>query len=232
MKRFYKDVTVSHETDGYLVRLDGRAIKSPAKKLLMSPTLHLADLVAAEWDAQEDQVRPQNMPQTRFVGTAVDSFAHKRPETEIAIQAYAAGDLLSYWADAPEGLVSEQHRLWQPVLDWVTDKYGVEIRTTTNLSSVTQSDETVSRLSEAVSACDDFHLVPLSIATGSLGSLILALALVEQEIDAETAFNAAQVEETFQISQWGEDAEATIRREGQLSELRELQRYIAALAAV
>lgn len=232
MKRFYKQVGVATADGGYVVQLDGRTIKSPAKRALLAPTRQLAELVAAEWDAQGDEVDPKTMPQTRFLGTAVDSFAGKRPETVAAIQAYADGDLLSYWADGPEGLIDEQKRLWQPLLDWAAGRFDVSVNTTSGIAAVAQAPETLARLGDAVAACDDFRLVALSIATGSAGSLIIGLALTEGEIDGQTAFDAAQVEETFQISQWGEDAEATERRQGQLAELRELQRYIAALHAV
>jgi len=42
--------------------------------------------------------------------------------------------------------------------------------------------------------------------TAACGSLVIGLALLEGRLDAETAFAASQLDETFQIEQWGEDA--------------------------
>ena len=45
------------------------------------------------------------------------------------------------------------------------------------------------------------------------GSALLALAVALKRLTPEEAWAAAHVDENFQISQWGEDAEAKARRE-------------------
>ena len=44
------------------------------------------------------------------------------------------------------------------------------------------------------------------------GSALLALMLQARAISAKAAWDAAHVDEDFQISQWGEDFEAAARR--------------------
>ena len=48
--------------------------------------------------------------------------------------------------------------------------------------------------------------------TSLTGSALLALAVDFGELDAETAWNAAHVDEDFQAEHWGRDAEALARR--------------------
>ena len=67
---------------------------------------------------------------------------------------------------------------------------------------------------ETVEAYDEMTLVALHLATAACGSLILALALTESRLDADAAFDAAQLDETFEIEQWGEDPEQMRRRAG------------------
>ncbi|MGH6928930.1 MAG: ATP12 family chaperone protein, partial [Dongiaceae bacterium] len=63
----------------------------------------------------------------------------------------------------------------------------------------------------------------LHSATASCGSIVIGLAVAEQRLDAEAAWQASQLDETFQIEKWGEDAEAAARR-------RDLKRDIEATA--
>ncbi|MEY4873019.1 MAG: hypothetical protein RLZZ563_2349, partial [Pseudomonadota bacterium] len=58
-KRFWKDATAEACDGGFTVRLDGRPVKTPAKTPLILPTLALAQAIAAEWDAQQGEVKPQ-----------------------------------------------------------------------------------------------------------------------------------------------------------------------------
>ena len=50
------------------------------------------------------------------------------------------------------------------------------------------------------------------MATAACGSLIIALALFEGQLDAQRAFSASQLDESFQIEGWGEDPEQSARR--------------------
>ena len=67
-------------------------------------------------------------------------------------------------------------------------------------------------LRAAVAVLDDFVLSALHAATAAAGSVAIGLALIEGELDAAAAFAASQVDETFQIEQWGADSAAAERR--------------------
>ena len=48
MKRFYKMAGVSENDAGFLVELDGRPVRTPARKLLATPSRNLAEALGAE----------------------------------------------------------------------------------------------------------------------------------------------------------------------------------------
>ena len=77
-KRFYKETGIAEETKGFVVTLDGRQLRSPARNALILPTKALALAVAAEWDAQTDLIEPIAMPLMSLAATAVDQVAKER----------------------------------------------------------------------------------------------------------------------------------------------------------
>ncbi|NNK17445.1 MAG: ATPase, partial [Sulfitobacter sp.] len=64
-KRFWKEAAVEDADGGFAVKLDGRPVKTPAKRALILPTRPMAEVVAAEWDAQEGEIKPHLMPATK-----------------------------------------------------------------------------------------------------------------------------------------------------------------------
>ena len=66
----------------------------------------------------------------------------------------------------------------------------------------------------------------LQTATGVCGSIVVALALLEGRLSAEEAFEVSQLDETYQIEQWGEDAEATKRRANVRAEIVACRRFV------
>ncbi len=58
---------------GYGIALDGRMVKTPARKVLVAPTRALATAIAAEWEFQDAKlVRPFTMPLMALTSTAID----------------------------------------------------------------------------------------------------------------------------------------------------------------
>ncbi|WP_029009734.1 ATP12 family chaperone protein [Azospirillum halopraeferens] len=225
MKRFYTNVDVAAVDAGWEVRLDGRAVRSPAKAPLPFATPALARAVADEWAAQGDQVAPRTMPLMQLAATAVDVIGATREAVIADVARYAETDLLCYRAEHPRELVERQARVWQPLLDWAMLRYDAPLHVCAGLMPQPQPEAATRALRHAVAAHDDWMLAALQSATSACGSLVVALALLERRLDAAEAFDASQLDENYQIEQWGEDPEATTRRAGLRADIEAARRF-------
>ena len=221
-RRFYTDVSlgVSGPPPGHVILLDGRKAKTPGNRELCLPTAALAEVVATEWASQSTHIDPARMPLTRLVNTAIDGVADRRAEVAADVVKYAGSDLLCYRAAYPEGLVARQRWLWDPILEWSTTLCGAQLAVGTGLMPVAQADQAIQRLAAAVTPLDAFRLTALHVMTTLMGSALLALAVVQGRLPPEAAWEAAHVDEDWQIAEWGADAEATVRRERRWQEMQ------------
>lgn len=233
MRRFYKAVGIAPAAasgvDGYHVLLDGRVLKTPAKSDLLLPNTALAEAVAAEWAAQDEQIKPESMPLMRFCATALDRVAQDRGFTIDELTRYGGSDLLCYRAEEPPALAERQQREWQPLLDWFAQRYDIGLNVTVGIMAVKQPEDLPARLARILEALDHFRLVALHSATTASGSLVIGLALLSGHVDADAAYRAGQLDELFQTEAWGEDEEAAERRAGLQEELRQIERFLALL---
>ncbi len=100
------------------VALDGKPMRTPGKNELMLPSEALAAAIAAEWDAQRDEIRPATMPLTRLAAAAIDRTNAQRDLVVAETANYADTDLLCYRADHLPAFAERQHAAWQPLVDW------------------------------------------------------------------------------------------------------------------
>lgn len=208
MKRFWKEVVVEIEGDGWTITLDGRAVKTPARASLVLPTQALAEAVAAEWRSVQGEIQPREMPLSGLANAAIDRVAPERQAFAQGLARYAEADLACYRAEGPRELVTRQEQQWDALLGWARRRYDVDFVTTLGLMHVGQPTATVERLSHAVAALDAFRLAGLSPLATIGGSLIAALAVLEKTIAPEQAWEAVSVDERWQLEQWGSDPEA------------------------
>ena len=231
MKRVYKSVAVRPVEGGWGVFLDDRPLRTPAKRELTVPSQRLAEAIAAEWDAQETDIRPHTMPLTRLAATALDHTAAARDKIVAEIANYAGTDLVCYRAEQPPTLAARQHAAWQPLIDWAARRYDAGLAVTVGIVPRPQSPAALKAFAGVVASFDDFRLTALQALTGACGSLVIALALTERRLDAEAAFTISQIDETFQIEAWGEDAEAMKRRALLAEDISAAARFLELLSA-
>src|SRR5439155_13332310 len=215
--------------NGFGIMLDAKRLLSPAKQPFAVPSRPLAEAIAEEWQAQGPELRPHTMPLMRLASTAIDLVAKKRDDVVAEVANFAGTDLLCYRAEQPVALAARQHAVWQPLLDWATLRYDAPLTVTSGIIPVTQSATTLRALAAAVAAYDPMSLTALHAITTTSGSLVIALAVLEGELDAEGAFGASQLDESFQIEQWGEDYEAAERRAALKADIGAAARFVALL---
>lgn len=230
MKRFYKSAGVTETPEGFGVALDGKPVRTPAKRPLAVPTRALAEAIAEEWLAQGEIVDPKRLPLTRLTSIALDLVAPRREAVVSEVVKYAGTDLVCYRAEAPPELAARQHAAWQPLIDWATLRFDASLTVTASILPVSQSPATLNAFEAAAAAYDTHRLAALHLATAACGSLVVALALVEGRLDAEAAFAAAELDESYEIERWGEDAEQAKRRKGLKEDIALAARFVALLA--
>lgn len=212
-KRFYKDVSIAPTGEGFGVHLDGRPVRTPGKAILALPTEKAAKLVAEEFAAQGEKIDPSTMPVYRLVNTAIDGVAAAPAAVRDDIAKFASSDLLCYRADAPAGLVERQTQAWDPVLDWAERALGARLLLAEGIIHVAQPRRAMDAIGEHLALRQDpLRLAALHLMTSLTGSALLAMAVEAGEIDAETAWAAAHIDEDWQAEQWGQDSEAMARR--------------------
>ena len=207
LKRFWTDVALV-EGPAWGITLDEKTLKTPAGSALLIPSEALALAILAEWADAGTEVDPRAMPLTGLANVAIDRVGTRRTAFAATLSRYADSDLLCYRAETPRKLVERQNERWDPLLDWARQRYDVEFAVTSGVLPVAQPTETGDRLAQAVVALDDFAMAGMSPLVTIGGSLIAALALLEDAVRIGVAWDAVSLDEQWQIEQWGADAEA------------------------
>jgi chaperone required for assembly of F1-ATPase len=210
VRRFWKDVTIE---PGNGIALDGKPVRTPGRAPLEVPTRALAEAIAEEWRAVGDTLDPRAMPLTGLANAAIDRVAPDPARFAAGLAAYGENDLLYYRAAEPAPLVDRQAAIWDPLLEWARGRYDVHFELATGVMHVPQPEATVVQLAGAITALDSFRLAALSPVVTISGSLVAALALVEDAATPEAVWQAAHVDEDWQAEQWGEDTLAVQARE-------------------
>jgi chaperone required for assembly of F1-ATPase len=218
-KRFYKTAAVVQDGDWFVVALDGKPVRTPARRPLAAPTRELAQAIADEWQAQTDVIDPAHMPLTRLANSIIDGVADKPDEVREEIVKYLGSDLLFYRADGPEGLIERQTAAWDPIVRWAAEKLGARFIMVEGVVFAAQPEEAVAAAAHAIPA-DAWKLGAAHSVMTLTGSALLALALVQGAIDVEDAWKAAHVDEDWQMQQWGRDALAVERRAHREAEMK------------
>jgi chaperone required for assembly of F1-ATPase len=197
MKKFYKTASFKRDGGDFIIELDGKDIKTPSGRQLIAPTQDMAEAIVQEWVSQEDVIEPDTMPITQLLNTAIDRSGPQRKDIEERVLKYLDTDLLCYQTKEPEELALRQKEQWEPWLVWFDQNYGVKLKTTTDLNAVAQPEDAHNRIRNYMQAQDPHDFTIFHVVTGLLGSVVLALAFMEGELEPEQAFNLAFLEERY-----------------------------------
>ena len=224
-KRFYKDVTTTSADGGWLVQLDGRTLKTPGKNTLLVPCEAAAQLIAAEWDAQLEYIRPELMPVTRLLNVAVEQTPENRAALIAEARKYAGTDVLCYREGEVRLFAEEQALKWDPILDWAAEQ-GVTLKITDSLMAIEQDDAALDAVADFARGLDNMHLTLFVHFVAVFGSAVLAMAVLKGYLTGEAAFDLSRLDELWQIKYWGEDEEAKERIDGIRTEINALYKLL------
>lgn len=215
------------------VALDGKPLKTPAGAEIAVASKPLAEAMVEEWRGvvartKSPKIDFSKLPLTRIVGTAIDRVPPKREAILDELVAHAETELLCFRAAEPPALIEREAAIWQPLLDWAALTFDAPLVVSHgSIIAPAQPAQSLVALRAAMAAMDDLKLAGLGVAVAATGSLVVSLALAEGKIDAGGAFDAAELDATFQIERWGEDSEATEKRAKTRLELIVAERFFA-----
>ena len=218
-RRFYARAEVAEGEGGFAVLLDGRPVKTPARRTLAAPTRALAEALAAEWEAQRDVVDPAKMPLTRLVNSIIDGVADAPAAVAAEAEKYLASDLVCYRAEGPDGLVARQAGAWDPVIAWAREALGAGFVVAAGMVFVVQPDAALAAARAALPR-DPWRLGAFHAVTTLTGSALIALAVLNGRLGVEEAWRAAHVDEDWNMDFWGRDELALERRAARYAEMQ------------
>jgi chaperone required for assembly of F1-ATPase len=227
-RRFYDKAGTEAAAEGYAVRLDAKPVRTPAGRVLAAPTLAIAQAIAAEWDAQRDTIDPAKMPLTRLANAIIDGVSDRPGPVAAEVEKYLASDLVCYRASSPQGLVEHQARQWDPILDWASQTLGARFLLSHGVVYVSQPEAALAA-ARATIPDDPWRLGAVHVLTTLTGSALIALALLRARLTAEEAWQAAHVDEDWNMEQWGGDELALERRALRFAELQAAAMVLSSL---
>jgi chaperone required for assembly of F1-ATPase len=229
-KRFYEDVKVEQEDGQFIVKLDGRPVRTPGKAVLGSVAESIAATMAQEWTDQKEVIDPMTMPVTRLVNTAIDGVASDLQVVKEDIVRFASSDMLCYRADGPESLDELHREHWDPLIEWCHAALGARFSLAQGIMYVEQPAEAMAAFNTHVGQINDpLALAACHLVTTLTGSAIIAVAVYKGEVDLDEAWKIAHVDEDWNIDHWGEDDEAKERRATRFVDMKAACDCIAAL---
>lgn len=218
-KRFYKEARAVERDGAFVLELDGKAARTPARNALAAPNRAIGELLAAEWNALGEIIDPAKMPLTRLLNVAIDRVATDGDAVAADIANYAGTDLVCYRAAEPDELVEAQAAAWNPVLGWAHETLGARLALSQGVTHVQQPETALAAVrAEIDRAQRPFGLAAIATVTSLTGSILIALMLARGAISPDAAWAAAHVDEDWNTARWGEDAEATQRRAARKAE--------------
>ncbi|NQZ14426.1 MAG: ATP12 chaperone family protein [Alphaproteobacteria bacterium] len=225
MKKFYTMVSANKVDEGYAIQLDGKTVQTPLKQDLVAPTQALADAIVQEWSAQDEDVKPDTMPLSQILITAIDKIRDRDAITDNMMK-YLDTDLVCYWAKKPPELAAKQKEVWGRWVKWFDEHFEVPLYTTKKIEAMKQEEEAHKRVWNYIEALDDYYFTLLHILTSLTGSIVVSLAFCEEEITPEEVFNVVKLEELFKSEIYNEDVHGAAPNEEKDRE--NLQKELAA----
>ena len=212
MKRFYKQVSTAEVEGGWQVTLDGRGIKTQGGNPQIVPTRALADALAEEWASQGEKIDPKSFVLRDQADYAIEHVVTDPTATIDKLIGFGETDTLCYRADPEDALFKRQQEVWELHVAALESRFDIRLHRISGIMHRAQPEASMTRLREHLSTLDGFTLAGLFTLASLSASLCIALTALEDGIDCEALWDAANLEEDWQADLWGRDEEAEARR--------------------
>ncbi|KAK5582242.1 hypothetical protein RB653_003825 [Dictyostelium firmibasis] len=206
--RWYKTASIArtepeNPDQGYYPLIDDRKMRTPSNHLIITPSKEIAYAVAAEWRAQEKYIKPSRLPITQTIITCLDV----RPEGRFKI----IGEFINHLATDPicnreqndSKLKQLQNELYEPVLEFVNQYYGIPFSISKHLSISKHPQELLDKIERHLHSMNNWELVCLQLISQSSKSYLVALALYYGKLRLDNLYQTIALEEEYQSETWG-----------------------------
>ena len=138
---------------------------------------------------------------------------------------FSVNDVLLFWS-SDKRVYDEQAKKWSNIISWANKTVNCNYKKTSTLEVSKENIDTSSRLLEYLNTLSDKELSGFYIAALNMRSVLLALALVKGKISASEAFELSELEELYQVRNWGSEPVAEARRNNVKSILLCAEKYL------
>ena len=216
--------------NNFLIKKNNEIFKTPEGNLLSSPYRKIAQFILSEINQNNKKEGENNIvTYRRITNLAIDKINKDKNYFIKKIVNQVHSDTLCYFTSDPKDLLQQQINSWKPLLEWINNTYMIKLSYTCSLKKIIQDKKNVQSLNDILITYDEYKLSCISTLCQVTGSLVIALALCDSRINYEEAFRASKLEELYQLSKWGNDSEASNRREAICTDIYKASRYLTAL---
>ncbi|XP_065163924.1 ATP synthase mitochondrial F1 complex assembly factor 2 isoform X2 [Atheta coriaria] len=203
-KRFYKRTGILQSNGKFEVTLDQRKLKTPKGNPFIVDSEPLALGVAAEWDAQKQNINQASMHLSTLCNTAIDNPNNfNKLDLVNYITNYMDTDTVLFQSGEDDDLYKFQVKEWDPIIQWFCDKFQVDIQKSRDIGGPVVPEATKASISRYLMSHNFAAINGFVYGVDTLKSVILTLAAVERFIPTEKAVLLSRLEEEFQLGHWG-----------------------------
>lgn len=215
-KRVWRTARAERDGTGFSVMLDEAPLRLPSGAVLAVPEPALARAVAAEWadaggGAPGGALQPDALRLTQLAAARQERVAPDRDRMVEHLLGYLDGDTLRYRAAEDGPLRFKQDRAWDPWLLRWAERTGTTLPVVSGVMPSPAGTAATGRGRDLLAATTDAELTALAVLVPALGSLLLALAVVDGALEAREALGLSMLDEHDQRARWGAVSESEER---------------------
>ncbi len=214
--------TIEKQGAGYLLALNSKALESKEGNLLELKTEKAAELL-------KNEIKEQKLsgPLYALMSAYTDAFVIKDRSAYIKqLLDYLDNDLLCYVAPEPKDLVRKQTQLWQPVRQYIEQKYMLKLVLTQGLGHVVQPTDVYNSVKEIFTKATDKEFAVMYFTAKATKSVLLGIYFTLHEDEgAEKLHQRASLEEIYYQERYKEDAEQLKTLQDRLNEIKALEDF-------
>ena len=213
----------------YCIQINNKTAKTPQGNLIELPTLKLAKIILKDYQSFKTKKVANIASPIKLTNTAIDRIITDNHNYIEKLSLYVNSDVICYFARSPRDLIKKQNKHWLPLIIFMQDFYDINILYTSEISAISQSKDSLSKLKLILSKKNNFELSAIAVLSQLTNSIIISLALVNDKINVKNAFECSNLDEIYQSSFWGKDEEAFTRLKAISTDIKNVKKYYDAL---